>query len=86
MTTVYTPTNARKNLYSIIKQVNNQQEPVEITPTNGDKGVVVIAADFWASLQETLYLEQTRTLAETNRREQDSTGFTNVDDIDWDAL
>jgi prevent-host-death family protein len=86
MSLTYTPTSARKNLYSIIKHVNNQQEVVEITPTNGEKGVVIIATDFWDSLQETLYLEQTGTLATVNEREQDNTGFTDVDDIDWDSL
>jgi PHD/YefM family antitoxin component YafN of YafNO toxin-antitoxin module len=40
----------------------------------------------WHSLQETLYLEQTGTLALVKEREQDETGFCDVDDIDWEAL
>jgi PHD/YefM family antitoxin component YafN of YafNO toxin-antitoxin module len=86
MAATYTPTNARKNLYFIIKHVNSQQEPVEIVPTNGDKGVVVVASDFWHSLQETLYLEQTGVLARVEERERDDTGFTSVDELDWDRL
>jgi PHD/YefM family antitoxin component YafN of YafNO toxin-antitoxin module len=86
MPVVYTPTSARKNLYSIIKHVNAQQDAVEIVPTNGDKGAVVVASDFWHSLQETLYLEQAGTLALVKEREQDNTGFCDVDDIDWEAL
>jgi PHD/YefM family antitoxin component YafN of YafNO toxin-antitoxin module len=86
MTSVYTPTSARKNLYSIIKYVNSQQEPVEIVPANGTAGAVILAADFWHSLQETLYLEQTGILADVKRREADDSGFTDVDDIDWDKL
>jgi PHD/YefM family antitoxin component YafN of YafNO toxin-antitoxin module len=76
MTTVYTPTSTRKNLYSIIKQVNAQHEPVEIMPANGESGVVVIAADFWNSLKETLFLEQTGTLATAEKRISNDSGFT----------
>ncbi|MDR0500046.1 MAG: prevent-host-death protein [Coriobacteriales bacterium] len=75
----------RKQL-SIIKQVNTQHEPVEILPANGESGVVVIEADFWNSLKETLYLEQTGTLATVNERAKDDSGFTAADQIDWEAL
>ena len=86
MTAVYTPTSARKNLYSIINYVNSQQEPVEIVSAKGGKGAVIVAADFWHSLQETLYLEQTGTLAKVKQREADYSGFMDVNDIDWDKL
>ena len=86
MTPVYTPTQARAHLFDIIRQVNEQRAPIAITPSNGGPGAVVVAADDWASIEETLYLEATGTLAVVREREQDDSGTTNVDDIDWDAL
>lgn len=49
-----TATEARKRLFPLIEQVNNDRVPVEITSKNGD-AVLVAAAD-WAAWQETAYL------------------------------
>lgn len=38
------------------------------------------------SIEETEYLESTGTMDKVREREQDNSGFTNVDDIDWDKL
>lgn len=38
------------------------------------------------SIKETEYLESTRTMNKVREREQDKSGYTNVDDIDWDKL
>ena len=40
----------------------------------------------WKSIEETLYLVQTGTMEIVREREQDSSGFINVDDINWDKL
>ena len=40
----------------------------------------------WDSIAETLYLENTGTLAKVREREDDDSGLTNVDEIDWDNL
>ncbi len=45
---------ARKNLYGLIKQVNDDVEGVEITSRNGS--AFLIAADEWRSIQETAHL------------------------------
>ena len=49
-----TASEARKRLFPLIEQVNNDRVPVEITSKNGD-AVLVAAAD-WAAWQETAYL------------------------------
>ena len=45
---------ARKNLFPLIEQVNNDRAPVEITSKRGS--AVLIAADEWQAWQETAYL------------------------------
>ena len=47
-------TNARKNLYSIVEEVQNSHEPLIITGKNGS--AVLISESDWAAIQETLYL------------------------------
>jgi len=47
-------TNARQNLYKLVDEVNNSNEPVYITGKRAN-AVLVSEAD-WKSIQETLYL------------------------------
>jgi antitoxin YefM len=47
-------TNARKDLYKIVKRVNLTHEPVEIT--GKDSNAILVGEDDWRSIQETLYL------------------------------
>jgi len=49
-----TASEARKNLFPLIEQVNNDHTPVEITSKNGD-AVLISRADYDA-LEETAYL------------------------------
>ena len=55
MTTINT-TNARKELYSLIKQVNESHEAIHITGKNGS--AVMISEDDWVAINETLHLSQ----------------------------
>lgn len=50
-----TVTNARKDLYKLIDQVQESHEPIVITGKRGS-GVLISAEDF-ATIQETLYLQ-----------------------------
>ncbi|MBW8016713.1 MAG: type II toxin-antitoxin system Phd/YefM family antitoxin [Planctomycetes bacterium] len=50
-----TVTNARKDLYKLIDQVQESHEPIVITGKRGS-GVLISAEDF-AAIQETLYLQ-----------------------------
>ncbi|WP_251545369.1 type II toxin-antitoxin system Phd/YefM family antitoxin [Limosilactobacillus caecicola] len=57
MDEIVTPTEARKNLFQIIKGINRDKKPVVIKPTKaGEKGAVMISQDDWDAIQETLYL------------------------------
>ena len=53
MTTI-TATKARSQLYSLIDQVDNSHQPVQITGKRSD--AVLISESDWRSIQETLYL------------------------------
>lgn len=47
-------TDARTNLYSLIDETNTSHEPVQITGKRGN--AVLLSADDWRAIQETLYL------------------------------
>ena len=53
--TIINATNARKNLYKLIEEVNNSSTPVTITNSKGDNAVLMSEEDYNA-LQETIYL------------------------------
>ena len=53
MTTI-TATKARTQLYSLIDQVDNSHQPVQITGKRSD--AVLISESDWRSIQETLHL------------------------------
>ncbi|MFN8101174.1 MAG: type II toxin-antitoxin system prevent-host-death family antitoxin [Mycobacterium sp.] len=49
-----TASEARKNLFPLIEQVNADRAPVEITSKNGR--AILMSADDWEAWQETAYL------------------------------
>lgn len=83
---IKTPTNARKEFYELLKQVNDSHEPVIINSSKSENNAVIISQKDWDSIQETLYLETTGTMDKVREREKDNSGYTNIDDIDWDNL
>ena len=83
---IKTPTNARKEFYELLKQVNDSHEPVIISSSKSENNAVIISQKDWDSIQETLYLETTGTMDKVREREKDNSGYTNVDDLDWDDL
>ena len=52
--TTLTVTEARKNIYSLVDEVNESHEAIQIQGKRGS--AVLISEDDWRSLQETLYL------------------------------
>lgn len=80
------PTEARKDLYNIINQVNESHEPVTIYGHKKNSSAVLIGKADWESINETLLLEQTGVMDTVRKREADDSGFTDVDDIDWENL
>ncbi len=83
---IKTPTNARKEFYELLKQVNDSHEPVIISGSKSENNAVIIGQKDWNSIQETLYLESTGTMDNVREREKDSGGYTNIDDLDWDSF
>ncbi len=47
-------TNARKNLYNLVKTVNTTHEPMEII--GKENNAILIGEQDWRNIQETLYL------------------------------
>ena len=47
-------TNARNDLFNLIKEVAESSEPIQIRGKNGN--AVLLSEDDWRSIQETLYL------------------------------
>lgn len=86
MQDTFTPTSARKDLYQILKHVATDHRPVTIQQKDETLDTVIMSKADYDSLQETLYLASTGTLAKVAKREQDDSGFTNVRDINWDQL
>ncbi|AVO03410.1 prevent-host-death protein (plasmid) [Staphylococcus simulans] len=83
---IKTPTNARKEFYELLKQVNNNHEPVIISGSKSENNAVIVSQKDWNSIQETLFLESTGTMDKVREREKDDSGYTNIDDLDWDNL
>ncbi|PTK89536.1 type II toxin-antitoxin system Phd/YefM family antitoxin [Staphylococcus gallinarum] len=83
---IVSPTGVRKDIYNLIKQVNENHKPVVINGKSEDNSAVLVSKEDWDSIQETLYLESTGVMNKVREREQDNSGFTNADDIDWDNL
>ncbi|CAM4325510.1 type II toxin-antitoxin system Phd/YefM family antitoxin [Lacicoccus alkaliphilus] len=83
---ILSPTDARKEFYNILKKVNEDHQPVIINGSKKENNAVIISQEDWNSIQETLILEQTGVMDKVREREKDDSGFTNVDEIDWDKL
>lgn len=80
------PTNAGKEFYELLKQVNDNHEPVIISGSKSENNAVIVSQKGWNSIQETLFLESTGTMDKVREREKDDSGYTNIDDLDWDNL
>ncbi|ATH61460.1 type II toxin-antitoxin system Phd/YefM family antitoxin [Staphylococcus arlettae] len=83
---IKTPTNARKEFYELLKQVNDSHEPVIINSSKSENNAVIISQKDWDSIQETLYLESTGTMDKVREREKDNSGYTDIDSLDWDTI
>jgi len=81
---VITPTNARKNLYGIIKHVVSDSQPVEISNTKDDESVVMISKRDWNSLQETIYLQNAGVIEQIKHFENEESE--DLGEIDWDTI
>ncbi|AUJ84667.1 type II toxin-antitoxin system Phd/YefM family antitoxin [Enterococcus sp. CR-Ec1] len=81
---VITPTNARKNLYGIIKHVVADSQPVEIASTKEEESAIMISKSDWNSLQETLNLQNVGVLDRIKHFENEESE--DLGEIDWDRM
>lgn len=49
-------TNARKNLYQLARELNENHEPVTVINSKDENNIVMISEQDWNDIQETLYL------------------------------
>ncbi len=54
VSTTLSVTEARRQLYRLVDEVQSSHEPIQLTGKNGD--AVLISASDWRAIQETLYL------------------------------
>jgi prevent-host-death family protein len=59
-------TNARKNLYKLIKEVGESHDPITIT--GKESSAVLVSEDDWHAIQETLYLLSIPGMADSIRK------------------
>lgn len=81
---VISPTNARKNLYEIIKHVVSDSQPIEISSKKDGESVVMISKSDWNSLQETIYLQNAGVLDQIHHFENEESE--DLGEIDWDTI
>lgn len=86
MSEIMTPTQFRKDLFLAIKKVNHDSEPIVISGRSEQDSAVLVSKEDWDAITETLLLEQVGVMDKVRKREKDDSGFTNVDDIDWDNI
>lgn len=61
--TTLTVTEARKILYALVDETNASHRPVHITGKRGN--AVLISADDWSAIEETLYLSSVKGVQES---------------------
>jgi antitoxin YefM len=74
-------TNARKQLYSIIEDVNTSHNPIHITSKNGS--AVLISEKDWNSIEETLHLSSIPGMTESIKKGMEEPLKNCVKDLDW---
>ena len=74
-------TEARKNLYRLLDDLNQSHEPVQISGKRSN--AVLVSEEDWRSIQETLYLLSIPGMADSIRRGM-KTSIENCDDrLSW---
>lgn len=74
-------TNARKDLYTLVKRVNTTHEPVEIT--GKESNAFLIGEEDWRSIQETLYLSSIPGMRESIIEGMNSSIDDLSEELDW---
>jgi PHD/YefM family antitoxin component YafN of YafNO toxin-antitoxin module len=84
--TVLNPKDAKKNFYQLLEEVNKENKEIQIISEDTGNNAVLISLEYWQSIKETLVLEQSNALDQVRKRKKDDSGFTNINQIDWDKF
>lgn len=76
-----TATKARDKLYSLIDETNSSHRPIQITGKRGN--AVLISADDWRSIEETLFLNSIPGMAESIEEAREEGLSQASKDLDW---
>jgi prevent-host-death family protein len=79
--TSITATEARKQLYKLVDEVQESHEPVQITSKRGN--AVLIGEDDWRAVQETLYLVSIPGMGESIREGMATPANELDDELHW---
>jgi len=76
-----TITDARKNIYKLVEQANETHEPIQITGKKNN--AVLVSAEDWRSIQETLYLTSIPKMRESIIKGLKTPLSNTSKDLDW---
>lgn len=74
-------TNARKNLYKLVNDVNIGYNPITIVNNKGNNAVLV-SEDDWDNIQETLFLSSIPNYVETINKTRETEDWDNATEYD----
>lgn len=76
--------NARTELFNLIKEVNSSHKPIQIVNKSGNAAVLLSLAD-WSAIEETLYLNSVPGLAESiiEASNAPDSEFVDEKDVEW---
>ena len=76
-----TATKARGSLYSLIDEVNESHEPIQITGKRGN--AVLIAEDDWRSIRETIFLNSIPGMVDSIKQARAEGIEAGAKELDW---
>jgi prevent-host-death family protein len=74
-------TNARRNLFRFIEQVNEEHEPLLITGKKGS--AVLVSEDDWRAIEETLFLNSIPGMTESIRDGMSTPSSEMDESLEW---
>lgn len=77
---------AQREFYKVLIDVNDNHEPIAIHGSNKNNSAVILSYAEWTGIQETLKLEQMGVMNKVRTRENDDSGFTEIEEINWDKV
>jgi prevent-host-death family protein len=81
MTTVMTVSQARANIYKIMDETSQTHQPIVITGKRNN--VVMISAEDWNAIEETLYLNSVTGMADSIKEAMDAPDSEFSETIEW---